>query len=66
MNQSLILSGTDQHPLAVELLSDDELANISGGLGPWAVGAALIGGMLGAAIGGVAVGVAFYYITREE
>jgi lactobin A/cerein 7B family class IIb bacteriocin len=66
MNQSLLLSASDQHPLALELLGDDELATISGGLTPVVFGAAIVGGVLGAAVIGVAVGVAFYYFSREE
>jgi lactobin A/cerein 7B family class IIb bacteriocin len=66
MNQSLSLLGSTQQPVGVELLGDDELATIRGGLTPIIAGAAIVGGVLGAAVIGVAVGVAFYYFSREE
>jgi lactobin A/cerein 7B family class IIb bacteriocin len=65
MNESMILPASVQLPSSLELLSDDELAMISGGLSPFLLGAAIVGGVAAFAVGGVAVGMAFYYITRE-
>ena len=41
-------------------MSDPELAQIEGGLGPLAI--AIIGGAVGSFIGGVAAGVVLYYL----
>lgn len=65
MNQSVDILGLEQAPVSVELLGDDELAGINGGLAPWVVGLALAGGALGIAAAGIMVGMAFYYISRE-
>ncbi|MEX2571136.1 MAG: bacteriocin [Gemmatimonadota bacterium] len=51
-------------PVDVRLLSEEELAQISGGWGVLAAGAAIAGAGLAVAVIGVAVGAAVYYFTR--
>ena len=51
-------------PINIELLSEDELASIEGGSMYWRAALYLIGGGAGAALIGVAIGVAVYAWTH--
>lgn len=51
-------------PIGIELLSEDELASIEGGSMYWRAALFMIGGGAGAALLGVAIGVAVYAFTH--
>lgn len=58
-------SGQGSGPLEIELLSEQELLEIGGGLGPLGAGLLIAGAGLGALAAGVAIGVAVYYFTHD-